>query len=219
VAGTVAMMEAIRDVGVRRVVLASSGTVYGEQPRQPVAEDACPNPDAPYAVSKIAAEYYVSTLGRLYGIETVALRIFNAYGPRQPLPPSHAPVIPLFMRAVLTSGSVVLFAGGAQTRDFVYIDDVVEALVTAASTPNANRQIINIGSGQEVSIRELVRRIERVAGRRANIIDNPNQPGGVSRLVADLDLARKLLGFRPRVDLNRGLQLLLETDERFKLPH
>jgi UDP-glucose 4-epimerase len=216
VAGTVSVMEAMRDVGVKRVVLASSGTVYGEQPTQPVKETITPNPDAPYSVSKIAAEYYVSTLGRLYDIETVALRIFNAYGPAQPLPPSHAPVIPLFLRQVLSGGSVVLFGGGAQTRDFVYIDDVVDALVRAATAPNVNRRIINVGSGTEVSIRQLLRHIEQVSGRQANVIDSANQAGGVSRLVASIDLARDLLGFRPRVDIRHGLQLLLEKDARFR---
>jgi len=215
VAGTVSLMEAMRDVGVKRVVLASSGTVYGEQPIQPVKESVRPNPEAPYAVSKIAAEYYVSTLGRLYGIETVALRIFNAYGPRQPLPPSHAPVIPLFMLQVLTGGSVVLFGGGHQTRDFVYIDDVVDALVQAATAPDVNRKIINVGSGQEVSIRELLRHLERITGRRASVIDNVAQEGGVSRLVANISLAQEKLGFRPKVDIEQGLQLLLERDDRF----
>jgi len=216
VGGTVSLMEAMRDVGVKRVVLASSGTVYGEQPIQPVAEGARPNPDAPYAVSKIAAEYYVFTLGRLYGIETVALRIFNAYGPRQPLPASHAPVIPLFVRQILTRGSVVLFGNGGQTRDFVYIDDVVEALAAAGSAPGVDRQVINIGSGEEVAIRDLVRHIEKASSRRASLVENIQQSGGVSRLVANIALAREKLGFRPKVGLERGLRLLLERDQRFR---
>lgn len=216
VGGTVSVMEAMRDVGVKRVVLASSGTVYGEQPIQPVQESFRPNPRAPYAVSKIAAEYYVFTLGQLYGIETVALRIFNAYGPHQPLPPSHAPVIPLFMRQVLTGGSVVIFGDGRQTRDFIYIDDVVDALVAAALAPDVDRQIINVGSGQEVSVRELVRHIERVTRRKANVIENAGQDGGVSRLVADITLARQKLGFTPKVDIETGLRFLLELDPRFR---
>jgi UDP-glucose 4-epimerase len=152
----------------------------------------------------------------LYGIETVALRIFNAYGPYQPLPASHAPVIPLFMRQVLTGGSVVIFGDGRQTRDFVYIDDVVDALVAAALAPDVDRQIINVGSGQEVSVRELVRHIERVTRRKANVIENAGQDGGVSRLVADITLARQKLGFSPKVDIETGLRLLLELDPRFR---
>ncbi len=216
VGGAVSLMEAMRDVGVKRVVLASSGAVYGQQPQQPVAETARPNPETPYAVSKIAAEYYVFTLGRLYGIETVALRVFNAYGPRQPLPAVHAPVIPLFMRQILTGGSVVFFGQGQQTRDFLYIDDAVDALAAAGRAPAVDRQIINVGSGAETSIRDLTRQIERVTSRRANIIDNVSESGGVARLVADVTLAREKLGFRPKVSLERGLRMLLEKDLRFR---
>ena len=115
VGGTVAVMEAIRDAGVKRVVFASSGAVYGTQPQQPVHEDLPPNPDSPYAVSKLAAEHYVRTIGALWNIETVCLRIFNAYGPGQALPPSHAPVIPQFIKQALSSGSIVMFGEGGQT--------------------------------------------------------------------------------------------------------
>jgi UDP-glucose 4-epimerase len=115
VGGTVTLMEAIRDAGVRRVVLTSSGAVYGEQPTQPVREDAPPNPQSPYAVSKLAAEYYVRTIGALWGIETVVLRIFNAYGPGQNLPPSHPPVVPRFLQQAVRGGTLVVFGGGNQT--------------------------------------------------------------------------------------------------------
>ncbi len=115
VGGTVSVMEAMRDAGVQRVVLASSGAVYGSQSEQPLHEDLIPNPDSPYAVSKLAAETYVRTIGALWGIETVALRIFNAYGPGQQLPASHAPVIPRFIRAAQTGASLVVFNNGEQT--------------------------------------------------------------------------------------------------------
>lgn len=139
VGGTVSLMEAMRDVGVKRVVLASSATVYGEQSQQPLHEEMRPNPLAPYAVSKIAAEYYLFTLGALYGIEAVALRIFNAYGRWQAIPPSHAPVIPQFVKQALGGGSLVIFGDGEQRRDFVYIDDVVEALIAAATAKDVDR--------------------------------------------------------------------------------
>lgn len=216
VGGTVALMEAMRDVGVRRVVLASSGTVYGNQPVQPVHEEMRPNPLAPYAVSKIAAEHYLFTLGALYGIETVALRIFNAYGPGQPLPPSHAPVIPQFLRQALTGASLVVFGDGLQTRDFVFVDDVVRALARAAMAPDVDRQIINIGSSEEVSINTLVRMIGRITGRKLSVIHNAQESGGVSRLVADITKARALLGYEPQVDLQTGLQRVLAEDHRFR---
>jgi UDP-glucose 4-epimerase len=216
VGGTVTLMEAMRDVGVRRVILASSGTVYGDQPRQPVDENMRPNPLAPYAVSKIAAEYYVFTLGALYNIETVALRIFNAYGPGQALPPVHAPVIPQFLKQTLSGESLIVFGDGLQTRDFVYVDDVVDAFIAAAVAPDVNRQIINVGSGQEVSINALIRLIAEVTGRQPSVLYNERQFGGVSRLVASLEKARMLLNYEPRVDLRMGLQRLLTEDTRFR---
>jgi UDP-glucose 4-epimerase len=217
VGGTVALMEAMRDAGVQRVVLTSSGAIYGEQPQQPVTEDMPPHPTSPYAVSKLAAEYYVSTIGGLWGIETVALRIFNAYGPGQSIPPSHAPVIPQFMQQALGGGSLVVYGNGEQTRDFVYIDDVVEALVTAATAHGIDRQIINVGLGQETSVNELVRAIERITGHETHPLHVPSQSGGVNRLVADLASARGWLNYEPQVDLETGLRLLLERDPQFQV--
>lgn len=215
VGGTVSLMEAMRDTGVRRVVFTSSGAVYGDQPRLPVRETDLPYPDSPYAVSKWAAEQYIHTIGELWGLETVALRIFNAYGPNQSLPMSHAPVIPRFLQQALTGGSVVLFGHGEQTRDFVYVDDVVAALASSATAEAVNRGIINIGSGHEIAIRDLVSEIERVTGRHVNLINNATKRGGVPRLVADIGRARQLLDFQPKTTLQDGLRLTLEQDARF----
>ncbi|MBM3130283.1 MAG: NAD-dependent epimerase/dehydratase family protein [Chloroflexi bacterium] len=216
VGGTVALMTAVRDAGVKRVILASSGATYGNQPQQPVAENALMHPDSPYAVSKLASEYYLHSIGALWQIETVVLRIFNAYGPRQSLPPSHAPVIPLFLKQIVSGGSVVIFGGGKQTRDFVYISDVINALANAATAERVNRAIINIGSGQEVSVAQLVERVERVTKRNAHRLDNPEEVGGVPRLVADIRLASELLRWKPHVSLDEGLRQTLAEDERFK---
>ncbi len=215
VGGTVSLMEAMRDAGIRRVVLTSSGAVYGEQTGQPVPETAQPHPDSPYAVSKLAAEQYVHTIGALWGIETVALRIFNAYGPGQSLPVSHAPVVPRFLRQAVSGGSVVLFGGGEQTRDFIYIADVVAALTRAAEAEGVNRQVINVGSGQETSVRQLVDWIEQAVNRPVNRISNPEKAGGVRRLTADITLARSLLNFEPQVSLLEGLARTLREDSRF----
>jgi len=216
VGGTVSVMEAMRDAGVRRVVLTSSGAVYGEQAEQPVREDVTPNPQSPYAVSKLAAEYYVRTIGALWGIETVILRIFNAYGPGQNLPASHSPVIPRFLQQALGGGSLVIFGGGGQTRDFVYVDDVVESLVTAATASDVDRRIINVGSGRETSINELAALVAKVVERRAEMLHSPAESGGVSHLCADIALAHRLLTYEPRVDLAQGLRLTLERDPRFQ---
>lgn len=216
VGGTVSLMEAMRDTGVRRVIFTSSGAVYGNQPRQPAREDDAPHPDSPYAVSKWSAEQYIHTIGGLWGLETVALRIFNAYGPNQSLPASHAPVVPRFLQQVLTGGSLIVFGGGRQTRDYIFVDDAVEAMMAAATAREINRAVINIGRGQETSVTDLIRAIEEATGKRANIIHNPEKSGGVPRLAADIDRARHLLNFQPKVDLKRGLGLILERDPRFR---
>ncbi len=215
VGGTVSVMEAMRDAGVKRVVFTSSGAVYGDQPVQPLHESMIPNPDSPYAVSKLAAETYVRTIGRLWHIETVALRIFNAYGPGQQLPPSHPPVIPHFLRAALTGSSLVIFGGGQQTRDFVYVDDVIAALIAAATAPDVDQQVINVGSGTETSVRELVQKIAEVSGRELDPIYNARQSAGVERMCADISKARALLGFKPRISLEEGLRLIMQRDPRF----
>lgn len=216
VGGTVAVMEAVRDTGVRRVVLASSGALYGEQAQQPVREGQMPKPNSPYGVSKVAAEYYVSTLGALYDIETVSLRLFNAYGPGQDLPPSYPPVIPQLLRQARTGGSLVIFGDGTQSRDFVFVDDVVDALVVAATATDVNRAVINIGSGQEISINDLAAQVARATGKQINLLHNQGQSGGVSRLVADVGRAHRLLGWSPRTALEEGLRLTLERDPRFQ---
>ncbi|GAB4445444.1 MAG: SDR family NAD(P)-dependent oxidoreductase [Anaerolineales bacterium] len=216
VGGTVALMEAIRDVGVRRVVLASSGAVYGNQADQPLKETLTPSPRSPYAVSKLAAEYYVRTIGGLWGIETVSLRIFNAYGPGQHLPPSHPPVVPHYLKQALRGGTLVAHGDGTQTRDFVFVDDVVSALVAAATAPNINGLVINIGSGRETSIRELIKAVLEVTGSKAEVIYNAQTSGGVSRMCADISLAKEKLNYHPSIKLEEGLRLTIKRDVRFK---
>lgn len=217
VGGTVSLMEAMRDAGIKRVVFTSSGAVYGRQIRQPVRESDIPHPDSPYAVSKWAAEQYIHTIGELWGIETVALRIFNAYGPGQHLPVSHAPVVPRFLQAILSGGSVVIFGDGRHSRDFVYVADVVDALVRAATAVKVDRKVLNIGSGQETTVEELVGMMEKISGRRANRVHNLEKSGGVRQLVADIGQASQLLGFRPRVSLKDGLERMLAEDPRFQV--
>lgn len=217
VGGTVALLEAMRDAGVKRLVLASSGAVYGDQPVQPVHEGLLPCPRSTYAVTKLAAEHFALTLGRLWGFEVVVLRIFNAYGPGQPLPAAHAPVTSCFLKQALDGGTLVIFGDGTQTRDFVYVEDVVEALVAAGRRTGLGGEIINVGSGRETSINELAEIIMRVVGRRVQVIHSPAQDGGVARLCADLRKAEQLLGYRPRVSLEEGLRRMLREDPRFRV--
>lgn len=215
VGGTVSLMEAMRDAGIHRVVLASSGAIYGQQPRQPVAEEDLPQPDTPYAVSKWAAEQYVHTIGRLWAIETVALRIFNAYGPHQGLPASHAPVVPRLLEAIVSGGSAVIYGSGNQTRDFIHVNDVVDALVKAATVSRVNREVLNVGSGIETSVNELVAEIEAVVSKPAQRIANMDKTGGVNRLVADTTKAAELLDFKAALSLAEGLEQTLDNDDRF----
>ncbi|MBN1148706.1 MAG: NAD-dependent epimerase/dehydratase family protein [Anaerolineales bacterium] len=216
VGGTVSLMEAMRDVGVRRVVFISSGAVYGDRGEQPLSESSPPAPRSPYAVSKLAAEYYVRTIGALWGIETVSLRVFNAYGPGQHIPASHAPVIPNFLRQTMRGSPLVVHGDGNQTRDYVFVDDVVSAMISAATAPNLDDQVINVGSGREVSIRDLVRLVMDVTAVKAETILNPRNDPGVSRMCADLSLARLKLGYQPYFSLEQGLRLTIERDPRFK---
>jgi UDP-glucose 4-epimerase len=216
VGGTVALMEAMRDVGVKRVVLASSGAVYGDMTDGSLKESDTPNPRSPYAVSKISAEFYVRTIGALWSIETVSLRIFNAYGPGQYLPPSHPPVVPHYLRQALRGGTLVAHGDGSQTRDYIYVDDVVSAMVAASTAPNVNGLVLNVGSGAETSIKDLIRVVLEVANSNANVVYNTQTSGGVSRMKADLTLAREKLRFNPAIGLEDGLRLTLQRDARFK---
>lgn len=216
VGGTVTLMEAMRDVGVRRVVFISSGAIYGNQESQPVSEDAIPNPRSPYAVSKLAAEYYVKTIGRLWGIETVCLRVFNAYGPGQHLPPVHAPVLLNFLRQALQNGTLVIHGDGTQTRDYVYVDDVVQAMIAASTAPGVDQMTINVGSGVEISVRDLVKVVISVTGSEPELVYNPRSDGGPARMCADLRRAASLLNYRPSISLESGLRLTLERDPRLR---
>jgi UDP-glucose 4-epimerase len=216
VGGTVSLLEAVRDVGNPRVIFTSSGAIYGDQAEQPIDETMSPNPLSPYAVSKLAAEHYIHTIGALNGFSTIALRVFNAYGPGQPLLPSHSPVIPRFIHQALGGGSLIIFGDGEQTRDFVYITDVVRTLVAALEIPGDRHETLNIGSGREVSINNLANQILELTGSDSNVIHSPVKSGGVSRLRADLTRAADVLGYKPRVSLQQGLKRTLEEDPRYR---
>jgi UDP-glucose 4-epimerase len=215
VGGTVSVMEAMRDVGVQRVVFISSGAIYGDQQDQPLSEDTPPDPRSPYAVSKLAAEHYIHTIGALWGIETVSLRVFNAYGPGQQLPAVHPPVIPHFLRQTAKGGTLVIHGSGEQRRDFVYIDDVVQAMVAASTAPTLSRRVINIGSGVETSIRDLAQLVIEALERPAEWIFKEDLDAGPSHMRADIELARDKLGYRPQIQLEKGLKLMIRQDPRF----
>jgi len=214
VGGTVALIQAVRDAGVRRVVMASSGAIYGEQGKSAIGEEAIPHPASPYAVSKLAAEYYVNTIGALWGIETVILRIFNAYGPGQAARVSHPPVVPAIVRQALSGGSIVVHGDGLQMRDFVYVDDVVAGLIAAATAPNVSRLTINIGSGVGTSINDLVGVVGHVLGKELTPLHVTAESGGVQHMRADLQRARERLGYTPKISLEEGLKRVIAEQKK-----
>lgn len=214
--GTATLMEAIRDAGTPRVVLTSSGAVYGNQESAMMVETMSPHPQSPYAASKLAAEWYVRTIGDLSGVETLILRIFNAYGPGQRIPPAHPPVIPNFIRQAKQNGTLIFHGDGNQTRDYVYVDDVVNALVAAATAQGLNGEVINVGSGQETSVRELARQVIDITGGKPEEVYNPRVGSGVSRMCADISKAKNALNYVPLISLENGLRLTLEKDPQFQ---
>lgn len=216
VGGTVNLMEAVRDAGTSRVILISSGAIYGDQNEIPYKESTTSKPRSPYAVSKLAAEYYVRTIGQLAGIQTVCLRVFNAYGPGQRIPASHPPIIPNFIKHAITNGTLVIHGDGNQTRDYVYVDDVVNAMVSASSATGIDKSVINIGSGVETSVRELAKLVIRVTEEKPEELYNPRLSGGTSRMCADISLANQKLGYIPLIPLETGIRLTLEKDTQFK---
>ncbi len=215
VGGTATLMEAARDAGTPRVILTSSGAVYGNQEQSLLSEGMKPHPNSPYAVSKLASEWYVRTIGALSGIETLCLRIFNAYGPGQRIPPAHPPVIPNFIRQAMQDGTLIFHGDGNQTRDYVYVDDAVNAMVAAATVQGIEEPIINIGSGTETSVRELARLVIEITGGEPEEVYNPRVTGGVSRMCADIALAREKLNYMPLISLDQGLRLTMEKDPQF----
>ncbi len=217
VGGTVTLMEAVRDTRVKRIVLASSGAIYGDQPQIPYKESYEVKPRSPYAVSKLAAEHYVRTIGLLSGVEAVCLRVFNAYGPGQRIPPSHPPIIPSFLRNALSNSSVVIHGDGKQTRDYIYIDDLVNAMITSATAVGVDQEVINIGSGVETSVLELVRLVRLVTGKKPEEIFNPLKAGGTDRMCADISKAYEKLNFLPLVPLETGLRLTMEKLQKSKV--
>lgn len=233
VGGTLSVLEAMRDTGVKRLVFSSSGALYGAQESQPLHEALSPNPQSPYAVSKLAAEYYIRTTGRMWGLETICLRIFNVYGPGQPLLAANPPVIPQFFKQILSGGSVVVHGDGDQSRDFVYIDDVILALERAATIedlpstnkeglPSANKEtlpsqhvVVNVGSGEDIKMLDLAERIGDIAKKKPAFLMNTDSSAGVTRMRADLKQLEALLGIVPQTTLHTGLRRILEEDPRF----
>jgi len=210
--GTLAVLIAARDSGVRRVVSASSSSVYGGVAEVPTPEDSPLVPRSPYAVSKVAGEHYCRVFHELYGLETVVLRPFNVFGPRQRPDSAYAAVIPLFVQAAIEGRSPVIQGDGSQSRDFTYVDDCVQAFRRAAEAPAATvgGKAYNAAAGGETTVAELWNQIcELTGGGPAPAYVEP-RPGDVTRSRADLSAARRDLGYEPQVSLTEGLERVLD---------
>ena len=203
--GTLNVLQAAREAGCRRVVFASSCAVYGDDPALPKRETMAPRPGSPYASSKLAGEELCRVFWRLYGLETVSLRFFNVYGPRQDPRGPYASVIPRFIDALRPGSTPTIHGDGEQTRDFVFVGDVVQANLRAASAANAAGGIYNVASGQSVSLNRLLATLAGLLGRDAVATYAPARQGDVRHSAADVSAARAVLGFDPRVSLQDGL--------------
>jgi UDP-glucose 4-epimerase len=206
VGGTLHLLIGARDAGVRRVVFASSSSIYGDTPVLPKDESMPTSPLSPYAASKVAGEAYLLAFDASYGLEGVALRYFNVYGPRQSATSQYAAVIPLFIDAMRSGRAPVIHGDGGQTRDFTYVGDVVDALVLAATAPDARGNVMNIGGGgQRISILDLATSIAEALGFEGEPIHEPARVGDVRDSLADISRARALLGWEPRTALREGI--------------
>ncbi|MCC7141211.1 MAG: SDR family oxidoreductase [Candidatus Eisenbacteria bacterium] len=207
--GTLLLLEAAREQKVRRFVFAGSSSVYGDQPELPKHEEMAPRPRSPYALSKLVGESYCQLFFELYGLETVTLRYFNVFGPRQTPDSQYAAVIPLFARAVVKGETPEIFGDGEQTRDFTFIENVVEANLLALTRPGVGGQVVNIGCGDRTSLLQLLRTIARLRGAEVAPSFQPPRAGDVRDSQASIEAARRLLGYEPKVNLEEGLRRTL----------
>lgn len=208
--GTINVLEAARRNNVRRFVLASSCAVYGDDPRLPKEETMTPVPTSPYAVHKLTAEHHARVYSKLFGLKAASLRFFNVFGPRQDPSSPYSGVISIFMTRAISNQKPVIYGDGNQSRDFVFVKDVVKALMLAAGLQNSAGSVLNIGTGHNVTINQLWDLIASLAGRQLPPEYAPARAGDILHSVARIDLAQSLLDFKPDFSLERGLAATLE---------
>jgi UDP-glucose 4-epimerase len=212
VEGTLNVLLAARDEGVRRVVFSSSSSVYGTRRDLPVTEGTPPDPISPYGVAKLAAERYCVSFSRVYeSFETVVLRYFNVFGPRQSPLSQYAAVIPLFVSALERGEPITVFGDGEQSRDFTYVDNVVDATLRAAEVAEANGRMFNVSAGRPATVNELADTIARIMERDVERRFAPERPGDIRHSWADISAARDVLAYEPRVELEEGLRRTVDA--------
>jgi UDP-glucose 4-epimerase len=210
--GTVNVLVAARDAKVKRVVYAASSSAYGDTPTLPKQEGMTPDPISPYAVAKLAGEHYMTSFYRCYGLETVALRYFNVFGPRQDPSSPYSGVLAKFIMLMLNNQQPTIFGDGKQSRDFTYIDNVVQANLLACSAPPAQAagKMFNVATGRRVTLNETFKLLQKLTGYSGSPIYGPERGGDIKHSLADITLAEKHLGYKPTVDYEAGLQRTVE---------
>jgi nucleoside-diphosphate-sugar epimerase len=208
---TFSLLLAARDKGVRRLIYAASSSAYGDQPTLPKREDMLPDPLSPYAVAKLVGEYYCQVFTRVYNLETLSLRYFNVFGPRQDPSSQYSGVISRFISAFLSDQRPVVYGDGEHSRDFTYIDNVVQGNLQAAETNKGIGSVINVATGHRISLNQLIEEIKELTGKTNVSVDYQRpRAGDVVHSLADISRARELLGFEPRVGLREGLQSTID---------
>ncbi len=207
---TFTLLLAARDAGVKRFVYAASSSAYGDAPTSPKVETMPTRPLSPYAVGKLVGEYYCSVFSGVFGLETVALRYFNVFGPHQDPKSQYAAAIPAFVTHILKDEPPTIYGDGEQSRDFTYIDNVVNANLLAARAKKTNGEVINIACGQAVTINQIIAMINELLGRNVKPIYTDSRAGDVKHSLADITAAQNLIGFRPKVSFSEGLQLAID---------
>lgn len=215
--GTLVVLESARCAGVRRLVYAASSSAYGDTEELPKRESMPARPRSPYALQKYAGEVYCRLYHELYGLETLALRYFNVFGPRQDPKSQYAAVIPLFATACLRGERPRIFGDGEQTRDFTYVEDVVRANLLAAAAPAARGEVVNVARGERTSLNRLLAMIQGIVGSDVEAVHEAPREGDVRDSLADLGRTRELLGYQPLVALEEGLRRTVEHLERTSL--
>lgn len=210
VAGTLHVLQAARNAGVKRLIYASSSSVYGDNPELPKRETMRPNPISPYAVSKLAGEQYCRSYWRVYGLETVCLRYFNVFGPGQNPESQYAAVIPLFIQATLHKKPIRVHGDGTQSRDFTYVENVVSANILACTAPGAAGQVFNIACGERHTILGLIAQIAEIVGTQPQVIFTDRRSGDVPHSQADISHAANMLGYQPKVGFADGLRQAID---------
>ena len=208
--GTLRILTAAKNEKVRRVVYASSSSIYGDTPTLPKVESMIPTPQLPYAVSKLTGEYYCRVFHRVYGLETVSMRYFNVYGKRQDPSSQYAAVIPKFITAVLCGESPTIYGNGEQTRDFTFVDDCNQANIKACFAKDAPGGFFNVGFGSRISLNDLFQRIGRFAGNDVKPLYGEPRKGDVRHSLADVSKAKECLAYEPQFSIERGIEKSVE---------